>query len=138
MATKESAVDSVLIVKDFFSAIDQKDEPSLAALCAEDLEWIVPGEWAGAGTHRGHAGLKNLFTKAFETFDIVTSERHEFVAQGDRVIVIGLATGKSKATNKTFEDHFVFAMTVRNGKVLKVREYIDTLALDRACDTTAK
>jgi ketosteroid isomerase-like protein len=39
---------------------------------------------------------------------------------------------KIKATNKTFEDHWVFAITVRNGKVTKIREYIDTQALARA------
>jgi uncharacterized protein len=27
-------------------------------LCAEDIEWIIPGEdWPLAGTYRGHAGL---------------------------------------------------------------------------------
>ena len=45
---------------------------------------------------------------------------------------IGSATGKIKATNKTFEDHWVFDITVRSGKLTKVREYIDTQALARA------
>jgi ketosteroid isomerase-like protein len=56
----------------------------------------------------------------------------EFVAQGDRVLVIGFAKGRIIATNKTFEDDWVFAITVRNGKVSKIREYIDTQALARA------
>jgi uncharacterized protein len=33
-----------------------------------------------------------------------------------------------------FEDHFVFAITVRNGKVTKIREYVDTQALARASE----
>jgi uncharacterized protein len=56
------------------------------------------------------------------------------VAQGDRVLVVGVATGKIKATNKTFEDHWVFDITVRNGKVTNIREYIDTQALARASE----
>jgi len=40
-----------------------------------------------------------------------------------------------KATNRTFEDDWVFAITVRNGKVTDIREYIDTLALARAFET---
>jgi len=39
-----------------------------------------------------------------------------------------------KATNRTFEDDWVFAITVRNGKVTDIREYIDTLALARASE----
>jgi uncharacterized protein len=48
--------------------------------------------------------------------------------------MIGFATGKVKATNRTSEDHFVFAMTVRNGKVTNIREYIDTQALALASE----
>ncbi len=54
------------------------------------------------------------------------------MAQGDRVMVIGFATGKVKATNKTFRDDWVLAITVRNGEVAKILEYIDTQALARA------
>ena len=59
-------------------------------------------------------------------------EPPEFVAQGDRVLVIGFATGRIKATNKTFEDYWVFDITVQDGKLTKIREYIDTQALARA------
>ena len=58
----------------------------------------------------------------------------EFVAQGDRVLVVGVATGKIKATNKTFKDDWVFDITVRDGKLTKIREYIDTQALARASE----
>jgi hypothetical protein len=52
-------------------------------------------------------------------------------------MVIGFAKGKVKATNKTFEDDWVFAITVRNGKLTNIREYIDTQALARASEMTA-
>ena len=39
---------------------------------------------------------------------------------------------KVKATNKAFEDDWVFAITVRNGKLTNIREYVDTQALARA------
>jgi len=59
------------------------------------------------------------------------------VAQGDRVVAIGFAKGKMRATNRTFEDHFVFAITVRDGKLTNIREYIDTQALAQASQTDA-
>ena len=64
-------------------------------------------------------------------------EPPEFVAQGDRVLVIGVAKGTIKAANKTFEDDWVFAITVRNGKVANIREYIDTQALAQASEMDA-
>jgi ketosteroid isomerase-like protein len=59
------------------------------------------------------------------------------MAQGDRVLVVGFATAKIKATNKKWEDHWVFDITVRNGKLTNVREYIDTQALARASQMEA-
>src|ERR1700759_5198398 len=124
-----SADKNVQIVKDFFAAIGRGDRESLLALVAEDIEWIIPGkDWPLAGTRRGHAGLADLLETASKTMETSTQPR-EYVAQGDRVLVVGFATGKVKATNKTFEDDWIFAVTVQNGKVTKVREYIDTQAL---------
>lgn len=125
---------NVQTVKDFFAAIGHGDREGLLALVAEDVEWIIPGEdWPLAGTHHGHAGLADLLETASKTIETSTEPR-EFVAQGDRVLVVGFARGKVKATNRTFEDHFVFAITVRNGKLTNIREYVDTQALARASE----
>ena len=128
---------NVQIVKEFFAAMGG-DKQGLLALSAEDIEWIIPGEgWPLAGTHRGHAGLADLLQKASETVETSYPQPPEFVAQGDRVLVVGVATGKIKATNRAFKDDWVFAITVQNGKVTKIREYIDTQALARAAQTDA-
>jgi len=133
-----STGENVRIVKDFFAAIGRGDEQGLLALAAEDIEWIIPGEdWPLAGTHRGHAGLAKVLQKASNEVEMTYLAPPEFVAQGDRVLVIGVATGKIKATNKTFKDDWVFAITVRNGKLANIREYIDTQALARASETDA-
>ena len=133
-----STGENVRIVKDFFAAIGRGDEQGLLALAAEDIEWIIPGEdWPLAGTHRGHAGLAKVLQKASNEVEMTYLAPPEFVAQGDRVLVIGVATGKIKATNKTFKDDWVFAITVRNGKLANIREYIDAQALARASETDA-
>jgi uncharacterized protein len=128
-----STEQNVQTVKDFFAAAFGGDREAMLALVAEDIEWIIPGEnWPLAGTHRGHAGLADVLQKASEEVEMTYPKPPEYVAQGDRVMVVGVATGKIKATNKPFKDHWVFAITVRNGKVTKIREYIDTQALARA------
>jgi len=136
-----SIEENIQIVKDFFAAIGSGDKQGLLALVAEDVEWIIPGKnWPLAGTHRGHAGLAKVLQKASDEVEMTYPEPPEFVAQGDRVLVVGVATGKIKATNRAFKDNWVFAITVQNGKVTKIREYIDTQALARASqmDTSAQ
>jgi uncharacterized protein len=129
---------NVQIVKDFFAAIGRGDKEGLLALVAEDIEWIIPGkDWPLAGTHRGHAGVGQVLQKASGEVETTYPEPPEFVAQGDRVVVVGVATGKIKATNKPFKDDWVFDITVRNGKLTKIREYIDTQALARASQMDA-
>jgi len=132
-----STQENVQIAKDTFAAIGRGDMQGLLALFAEGIEWIIPGEWPLAGTHRGHAGVADLFQKAFERMELSFSEPREFVAQGDRVLVVGFSSGRVKATNRTFEDHWVFDFTVRNGKVTNIREYIDTLAVARGFEMAA-
>ena len=130
---------NVEVVKNFLAALGRRDKQGLLALSAEDIEWIIPGEdWPLAGTHRGHAGLADVLQKASEEVEMTYPEPPEFVAQGDRVLVVGVATGKIKATNTAFKDDWVFAITVRNGKVTKIREYIDTQALARASELTPR
>jgi ketosteroid isomerase-like protein len=127
---------NIQIVKDFFAAIGEGDRDRLQALVAEDIEWIVPGEgWPLAGTHRGHAGVADVQRKASEQLETTYPKPPEFIAQGDRVMVVGLATGTIKATGKSFKDEWVFDMTVRDGKVARLKEYIDTQALARASRT---
>jgi uncharacterized protein len=130
--------ENVQIVKDVFAAVSAGEKQRLLALTAEDIEWIIPGEgWPLAGTHRGHAGLADLLEKASEELETSFPQPPEFVTQGDRVLVVGFSKGKVKATNKTFEDNFVFAITVRNGKLTNIREYFDTQALVRAAQMDA-
>ena len=131
MSTREN----VQIVKDFFAAIGRGDKQGLLALVAEDIEWIIPGEgWPLAGTYRGHAELAAVLKKASKEVEMKYPKPPEFVGQGGRVLVIGVATGKIKATNRTFKDEWVFDITVRDGKVTHIKEYIDTQALARASE----
>jgi hypothetical protein len=88
---------NVQTVKDFFAAIGRGDREGLLALVAEDVEWIIPGEdWPLAGTRRGHAGLADWLETASKTMETSTEPR-EFVAQGDRVLVVGFEQGEDQS-----------------------------------------
>jgi len=132
-----SAQKNVQIVKDAYAAFGRGDIQGLLALFADDIEWIIPGEWPLAGTYRRRAGVAGLFQKVSEMLEISFLETREFVAQGDRVLVVCFSGGRVTGTNRTYEHHEVLAFTVLNGKVTNVREYIDTLALARSFEMAA-
>lgn len=128
-----SIEDNIRTVKAFFAAIAVGDTAAVRTLAAVDIEWIIPGkDWPLVGTRHGHAGLDDLFQTHARELETTVMEPREFVAQGDRVLVVGFASGKIKATGKTREDHWVFAITLRDGKLASIREYVDTQALARA------
>ena len=128
---------NIQTVKDFFAAMGRGDREALLALVAEDIKWIIPGEdWPLAGTRHGHAGLADLLETASKSIETSTEPR-EFVAQGNRVFVVGFARGMIKATNRTFEDDWIFAITVRDGRLTSIDEYINTQALARAAQADA-
>ena len=133
-----STQENVQTVKDFFAAMGSGDKQGLSSVVAEDIEWIIPGDgWPLAGTYRGHAELAAVLKKASKEVEMKYPKPPEFVAQGDRVLVVGVATGKIKATNKPFKDDWVFDITVRDDKVKNIREYIDPQALARASQMDA-
>jgi hypothetical protein len=53
-----STQENVQIVKDFFAAMGRGDKQGLLAISAEDIEWIIPGEWPLAG-HAQQVGCLN-------------------------------------------------------------------------------
>src|ERR1017187_1684474 len=120
-----SIQENLQIVKDLLAAMGRGDKQGLLALSAEDIEWIIPGEdWPLAGTHRGHAGLVDLLQKASEMVETSFPEPPEFVAQGDRVLVVGFARGRINATNRAGEPHGVFPFPLKRGKVRNIGEYV--------------
>lgn len=124
---------NTLTVRDFFAAIGSGDAQRALALVNEDIEWIIPGkDWPLAGTHRGHAGVAALIRAASTEVETTYPTPPEFISQGDRVVVVGVATGTIKATGKLFRDEWVFDIVVRDGRLSRIQEYVDTQALARA------
>jgi hypothetical protein len=132
-------LENVQVVKEGYAAFGRGDVPGLLALMAEDVEWIIPG--AGlplAGTYRGPEGVANFFQKLSAEAEILDFQPREFVADGDRVLVVGWQRFKVKATNRTAETDWIMAFTVRNGKVANFREYNDTKAIASAYESAAQ
>ncbi|HET7216633.1 MAG TPA: nuclear transport factor 2 family protein, partial [Vicinamibacterales bacterium] len=67
-----------------------------------------------------------------DSTDFLTFEPQEFVAQGDRVVVIGRYSAKMKPSGHQYASGWVMLFTVKNGKIAKFAEYSDSAQLIRA------
>ena len=58
--------------------------------------------------------------------------RNEFIAQGDRVVVLGSFSARSKTTDKQYTTDFAHIITVKEGKITSFYEFFDNAAAGRA------
>jgi ketosteroid isomerase-like protein len=125
-------------VQQVYADFGRGDLQGLLALLADDIEYVSPGDGLPlAGTYRGHAAVTNHFEKLLSEVQIEALDPREFIAEGDRVLVVGWERGKVSASNRKYEYHWVMAFTVRDGKITNIQEYNDTLALARAFSLAA-
>jgi uncharacterized protein len=61
-----------------------------------------------------------------ETLETQQFEPRQFIAQDDTVVVLGHERHRVKSTGRSYEGEWVQVFTLRDGKVVKYREYFDT------------
>lgn len=121
------------IVKDLFAAFGSGDIAVLRDLVAEDVIWHLPGKVPHySGTYEGPDRVADFFEGLFENVGVEVFQPREFVAEADRVFVIGSSRGQVKSTGRMFDNRWVMAFIVRDGKITNFEEYADTQALAAA------
>lgn len=119
------------IVRRGYDAFGRGDINGLLTLFDDDIVWTSPGppELPTAGTWRGRQQVAEFFAAVDRVFEIQRFEPETFVAEGDRVIVLGSDTSRIKATGKVIDSAWAHAFTAKNGKIVAFQEYIDTAAV---------
>ena len=130
-----SEQENVQAVQQLYEAFRQRDIPAVLNCFAEEVVLYGPapaGVLPWGGMYRGREGVGQFFKVLGESLDIQLFEIRDFIAQGDKVIVLGYQRGRAKSTGKPYETHFAIALTLRDGKVAEYRSYNDTTALAAA------
>lgn len=119
------------IVRKGYDAFGRGDIPALLSLLDADVEWTTPGEsdLPTAGTRRGPAQVGEFFKTLAELVDVEEFEPQQYLADGDRVVVLGVDQMKVKGGSGTpIKESWCHVFTIRNGKISAFREYLDTAA----------
>jgi hypothetical protein len=119
------------VVRRGYEAFGRGDVDTLLSLFDENIEWRSPGppELPTAGTRRGREQAGQFFAALNQVLEMQRFEPRTFLADGDRVVVLGDDTARVKATGKILDTVWAHAFTLRNGKVVEFQEYFDTAAL---------
>jgi len=122
------------LVQQAYQSVMARDFQSFLNLLADDVHWVMPEvtNVPFAGTWHGRQQVAQFFSRMAEVQDIVEFEPEEFIAQGDKVVVLGRFTMRVRGTGKDARSGWAHVWKLEGGKVSYMREYVDTLAVSRA------
>jgi ketosteroid isomerase-like protein len=112
------------IVCDYFTFINKKENQKAFDLLSEDLNWWIIGKTKVSGNKDKRnisLGFK-LLQRVFVKIEFIL---HEFTAEEDRVAVTAESKGKH-SSGREYNNHYHFLFTIQNGKIARVKEYLDT------------
>jgi hypothetical protein len=118
-------------VLEFFETLSTGDLDALARQLHEDMSWeTMVRDIPGAGLHRGRDTILNEFLgpvrgafRPGEPKVLVDA----MVSDGDRVIAETRALGTKADDGRVYDNRYAWVFEFHDGKVLKIREYMDSL-----------
>lgn len=130
---------NIAIVQDGYAKFGSGDIPGLISLFTDDADWSVPSfeNSPMGGSYHGHDEIAKFFGLLGESEDITRFEPLEFVAQNDKVVVLGELAATVTSTGKSYETDWVHVFHVRDGKIAGFAEFFDSAAAEKAFSKTA-
>ena len=129
-----SEQENLRTVQQLFECFGRGDVPGLLRLLSDDVDWHIKGPASVPyfGPRTGHDGALDFFAKLGTSVEFESFTPETFLAGGDHVVVIGSERGRVRATGKSFENPWIMAFTLRDGKITRFRSYEDTAAVAEA------
>jgi ketosteroid isomerase-like protein len=121
------------VVRGAYAAFEVGDVPAVLGALAEDVEWIEADGFPTAGTYRGHdAVVQGVFMPLVQDYEGFTVKPEEFVGEADSVVCVGWYEGRYKATGKVARARFAHVWTIRDGKVSRFEQIVDSATFNEA------
>ena len=128
----EQEEENVSKVKLLYDAFRRREVHSIMDMFADDVVMHGPapsGVLPWGGTYNGRSGVAQFFKALGESLEPQQFDLNDFIAQDNKVVVLGYQKGRAKPTGRPYETEFVNVWTIRNGKFIEFRVYNDTAAL---------
>jgi ketosteroid isomerase-like protein len=130
MARQSSEAQNTGLVQQLYQTAMEDNLSGLLELCAPDAVWEYPSieGVAWSRTWQGHEEIAR-WAELHDAEDAVLDLRpEEYLADGDRVIVLGFARMRTVATGREWATRFVHAVRIHDRKIQRFEAYFDTAA----------
>jgi ketosteroid isomerase-like protein len=88
-----------------------------------DAELLLPRNLLEGGSYRGHAGIRQAFADAFETWEDFRFELDELRVIDDGALALGQTVNVGKGDAPTIEYQSAYLIRLRDGKIAYWRPY---------------
>jgi len=119
------------IIRSFYERLGAGDAAGVLDLIAPDIEWITMWHYkvAGPGLVGIVDGIIKPLVAEWPQHSLVPTE---FIVDGNTVVSLGDFAGVHGTTGKEARARYAHVWTVRDGLIVRFRQYIDTLAVEEA------
>jgi ketosteroid isomerase-like protein len=119
---------NISVVEGMFLSFRRGDIPGVLDRLSEDIEWRIaePSELAVAGVHRGRNEVAGFFRNFGQAAEFEVFEPNEYIARGDKVVVLGHERQRIKATGQVVETDWAMVFVVRDGRITRFRNFVDS------------
>lgn len=121
------------LIRRTYEGTSEENGRNLLAVLSADIEWTEAEGFPYAGTYVGvEALMQGVFKRLGSEWTGYHADVHSFIADGDRVAAFGVYSGTYKATGKSMTAPFAHLYELRDGKIIRMRQYVDTVLVARA------
>jgi ketosteroid isomerase-like protein len=120
--------ENVEIFKRGIEAYNRRDVEALLADAHPEIEWqpaLLVKLGGKATTYRGHAGIRELMSEIEDTLAEIHVEFPEPLDLGDRLLAVGKIRTRGKTSGVVTESPVGYLADFRDGKVVRIRTYLD-------------
>ncbi|ARV57741.1 ketosteroid isomerase [Nostocales cyanobacterium HT-58-2] len=125
------------IIQQLYQAFGDRDTTTLLRLFDPQIEWIQNEGFPGGGRYLGSdAVLNNVFAKFRLEWEKWQAIVDEWLDTGDTIVALGKYHGVYRLTGKTTIAAFAHVYTLRDGRIIRYKQYTDTLKVAEAMQLT--
>lgn len=128
---------NITLVKQCYDAFMKGDIPRLLSFMDPAIDWELPqlDTVPFSGKRHGQQQVTEFFGMMNDAQASNEFTPREFIAQGNRVVVLGHYSWTLRANNEQYESDWTHIFTIRNGKVAAFREFTDSHIAAEAFET---
>ena len=135
MTVQDTQTNNLARAKAIYDAFGRGDVQTILDGCSPDIKWHSGGthdDFPVFGPRTGLNGVASFFKDVAENNQFSSFEPRDFLASGDKVVVIGHYDMTQKKTGKPLSSDWAHIFTFAGGKLVAWRELNDSAAFYNA------